>query len=105
VFSYGDGPGAMSMYTIYHVDGENLMLTHYCVSNNQPRMRAELPAKEPNVLRFSFVDATNLKSPEAGHMHRAMLRIIDENHVANEWTYRKDNKDAFSEGAEYERVK
>jgi hypothetical protein len=105
VFSYGDGPGAKSMYTIYHLDGDHLMLTHYCVSNNQPRMRAELPSKEQDVLRFSFVDATNLNDPKAGHMHRAMLRVVDEDHIANEWTYRKDSKDVFSEGAAYERMK
>lgn len=104
VFGYADG-GPGSMYTLYHLDGDHLMLTHYCVSNNQPRMRAELPSQDPNVLRFSFLDVTNLKSPQAGHMHRAMLRVIDENHIANEWTYRKDEKDAFSEGAQYERVK
>jgi hypothetical protein len=93
-----------SMLTIYHLDGERLMLTHYCISNNQPRMRAELPASEPDVLRFVFLDATNLASPGDGHMHRAMIRFIDENHIANEWTFSQGGKDQFSEGARYERV-
>lgn len=105
VFSYGEGPNSQSMYTIYNLDGQNLMLTHYCISNNQPRMRAEITAQEPNVLRFAFHDATNLASPQDGHMHRAMLRIVDENHIANEWTYRKGDKDVLSEGAAYERIK
>ncbi|HET9225022.1 MAG TPA: hypothetical protein VFR31_00020 [Thermoanaerobaculia bacterium] len=105
VFSFADKPDSISMYTIYHLDGEQLMLTHYCVSNNQPRMRAELPGSDPNVVRFAFVDATNLPKPEAGHMNRAMLKVIDENHIANEWTYKKDGKDAFTEGAQYERVR
>src|SRR5262245_8158374 len=48
----------MSMTTVYYLDGDRLMLTHYCVSNNQPRMRAEPTAAEPDVLRFDFVDAT-----------------------------------------------
>lgn len=105
VFTFGEGQGAMSMYTMYHLDGDQLMLTHYCVSNNQPRMRAQLSSEEPNVLRFSFLDATNLAKPEDGHMYKAVLRILDDSHIANEWTYRKDGKDAFTEAVRYERVK
>lgn len=29
-----------NMVTMYHPDGNSLMLTHYCVAQNQPRMRA-----------------------------------------------------------------
>ena len=29
------------MITIYHLDGDDLILTHYCTFGNQPRMRAE----------------------------------------------------------------
>lgn len=104
VFSFGESQGPASMYTIYHLDGEHLMLTHYCISNNQPRMRAQLPSEDPSVLRFSFVDATNLAKPEEGHMYKAELRMIDDRHIANEWTYRKNGKDAFSEAVRYERV-
>src|SRR6516165_1621351 len=30
------------MVTLYHLDGAELILTHYCMMGNQPRMRAEL---------------------------------------------------------------
>ena len=100
VFSSGN----ISMHTVYHLDGGHLQLTHYCVSNNQPRMRAQLPSEEPNVLRFSFLDATNLASPADGHMHRAELRLLEDGRIANAWTYRKDGKEAFTEGATYTRV-
>src|SRR5262245_32281969 len=29
------------MVTMYHLDGEDLVLTHYCMLGNQPRLRAE----------------------------------------------------------------
>jgi hypothetical protein len=102
VFSYGQD--ATSMYTVYHLDGDKLMLTHYCISNNQPRMRAQ-PSEDPNILRFEFLDATNLARPEDGHMRRAMIRFVDDRHIVNEWTYRKDGKDSFTEAIQWERVK
>src|SRR5713226_971817 len=29
-----------AMLTVYHLDGERLLLTHYCMAGNQPRMQA-----------------------------------------------------------------
>lgn len=104
VFRY-HGDDANAMYTLYHLDGDKLMLTHYCVSNNQPRMRAVFPSGEPDTLRFTFLDATNLANTNDGHMRQAVLRFIDADHIANEWTYSQGGKNVFVEGARYERVK
>ncbi|HSB61114.1 MAG TPA: hypothetical protein VLI67_05305, partial [Vicinamibacteria bacterium] len=38
------------MVTVYHADGPDLVLTHYCVEGNQPRMRA----KNAGASRFDF---------------------------------------------------
>ena len=29
------------MLTVYHLDGKRLVLTHYCMAGNQPRMEAK----------------------------------------------------------------
>ena len=39
------------MITVYHMDGDSLMLTHYCMLQNQPRMRA-LPSETTDVIQF-----------------------------------------------------
>src|SRR5512145_1641882 len=62
-----------SMVTIYHCDGEQLMLTHYCMLNNQPRMRAQVPAGEVKKLSFSFVDAANMAKPTDKHMSAVVI--------------------------------
>src|SRR5262249_17717977 len=51
------------MVTLYHLDGDDLVLTHYCSLGNQPRLRAE-PGKDVNTIVFTFVSATNLKSKD-----------------------------------------
>lgn len=101
---YRAGAAEQAMYTLYHLDGDRLMLTHYCVSNNQPRMQADLSGA-PDELRFAFFDATNLSDPNDGHMHRAMIRFHDDDHISNTWTFRAKGEDAFSETTDWERVR
>jgi hypothetical protein len=81
-----------TMVTVYHPDGEGLMLTHYCAVGNQPRMRSEKPMAGGTV-RFAFVDSTNLKSPAAGHMHSLALTLKDRDHLRQEWTWMENGKE------------
>jgi hypothetical protein len=79
------------MITMYHLDGANLVLTHYCSLGNQPRMRAE-PGKEANKIAFKFTGATNLKSSDDHHINQATLTIVDKDHFKAEWASCKDRK-------------
>ena len=103
MLSMGKGEG--DMVTVYHLDGENLMLTHYCSAHNQPRMKAEPASGEIKALDFVFLDATNLPSPDSGHMHRLVVTFQDKDHMTQEWTWRDKGKDAFTEAFQYERKK
>ena len=82
-----------SMITLYHLDGDRLMLTHYCSSGNQPRMRAEAAAGEIKSLDFTFVDVTNLSPPSAGHMHKLAITFQGRGHFTQVWTWRQEGKD------------
>ena len=81
-------PGEMDMVTVYHADGDQIMMTHYCATNNQPRMRAKADPAKPNQLAFSYVDATNLSSPEEGHMAGLALTFDDATHFSQAWTWK-----------------
>ncbi len=78
--------GELDMVTMYHLDGENLMMTHYCSAMNQPRMRAEL-SDDANVVKFAMFDITNLASKDAGHMEGMVLNYKDDDHIVHEWTF------------------
>jgi hypothetical protein len=79
------------MVTMYHLDGDNLVLTHYCTLGNQPRMRAE-PGKDASRIVFKFVGGTNLKSAEEHHMHQATITIAGKDRFQAEWVSCKDGK-------------
>ena len=92
------------MLTVFHVDGDRLLLTHYCMAGNQPTMRGTY-VPESKTITFNFVRATNLKSPNDGHMHHAVYTFLDSDHFQTRWTFQKDGKDAFTEDVTYVRTK
>lgn len=94
----------VEMITLYYLDGDQLKLTHYCMAGNQPTMVASY-SPETKTLKFDFASITNLKSPDAGYMHHAAYTLIDSNHFKTTWTFRKDQKDSFTEDATYVRTK
>src|SRR5262249_31085712 len=76
--------GKGEMVTMYSPDGNDIVLTHYCMLGNQPRMRAAGEQK-PGVLRFTFDGGGNMK-PEDQHMHSLTVTFIDDDHIKQEWT-------------------
>jgi hypothetical protein len=81
-----------SMVTMYHVDNNRLMLTHYCAAQNQPRMQAQV-SDDGKTFTFDFLDATNLANPGDGHMRKLILTIQDKDHVTERWFFAKNGKD------------
>jgi hypothetical protein len=76
------GPGhAPSMTSVYHLDGADLRMTHYCAARNQPRLKARRIDLARGFLAFDYVDATNLASPETSHVHGFELRFVDADHL------------------------
>jgi hypothetical protein len=68
------------MVSIYSVDGPDLVMTHYCVLGNQPRMKAD-PKSAANEIRFQFAGGSNLDPKKDKHMHAATLTIVDLDHI------------------------
>lgn len=95
---------SVEMTTLYYLDGGQVKLTHYCMAGNQPTMRGTY-APDAKTITFDFVGATNLTSGNDGHMHHATYTFIDSDHFKTTWTFRKDQKDVFTEDVTYVRVK
>ncbi len=89
--------GHEDMISMFNLDGDRLLMTHYCGAGNQPRMVAST-SPDGKTLTFDFLDATNLASPDDGHMTRLVLSMPDANHHTEEWIYSdhgKQEKEVF----------
>lgn len=92
-----------TMVTMYHLDGDRLLLTHYCVAKNQPRLVASALSADGGKLTFRFLDGTNLKSRDQGHMDQAVFEFVDADHFRDQWTWYQDGKESWMEQVEYVR--
>ena len=85
-------PKASEMLTVYHLDGGELVLTHYCSLGNQPHMQAQKDAKA-GTLRFACVGGANVKCDADMHMHGVVLTFVDADHLKQEWTMVEGGKE------------
>ena len=74
------------MITMFNMDGDRLLLTHYCEAGNQPRMTASA-SPDGKILTFDFMDATNLTATHPGHMQRVIFTFCDAEHHKEEWHF------------------
>ena len=80
------GPGTQyEMINMYHLDGEDLVLTHYCAGGNQPTMRLNLETSTAERLVFDFTGGTNLDPDQDHFIHDMELGILAENRVVSVW--------------------
>jgi len=70
--------------TMFYLDGDRLLLTHYCDAGNRPRMTART-SSDGKTVEFDFVDVAG--PTDHGHMQHAVFTIIDGNHHIEDWTY------------------
>ena len=73
------------MINMYHLDGEDLRLTHYCAGGNQPQMKLDLRKSSPETLVFDFVGGSNLDPAVDHHIHAAEIGFVDRDHLESIW--------------------
>jgi hypothetical protein len=81
------------MVTVYHADGPDLVLTHYCMEGNQPRMRARAP--KGSRLEFAYDGGTNIDPARDRHMHSASFEFLGKDEIRSQWTELAEGKPVF----------
>jgi len=101
--SFDAHPGETMLTTVF-LDGDDLMLVHYCVAGNQPRLRATDISEDGSRIKFTFADSTNLSSRDQGHMDSAVFDFRDEGRFTSRWTWYQDGEARWMEEIERRRV-
>ncbi len=88
--------------TMFYVDSDRLLLTHYCDSGNRPRMQGKL-SPDGKTVTFDFLDVSG--NAQRFLMHDAAFTLIDANHHIEEWTYIVSGKPPMRGRGEFQRTK
>lgn len=74
--------------TLYHLDGDALVATHYCPQGTQPRLQlATAGDRDGGRLAFEFRDGTSLQSSERSHQHSFWIELRDDDTYLRSETY------------------
>ena len=85
----GKGPEMITMFT---VDGDHLIATHYCSAKNQPQMATSTITDAQKPLAFSLVRVTGLKSADDWHNTGLTVILEDNDQLTQEWSYQLKGK-------------
>jgi len=81
-----------AMITMFTVDGDHLIATHYCVAGNQPQMVTDIPANLQKSVTFKLARVTGMKTPDDWHNTGITITLDDPNHMTQRWTYQYKGK-------------
>jgi len=81
------------MITMFSVDGDRLLATHYCSAGNQPQMATgAIASTDSSSVEFSLLRVTGLKTPGDWHNTGLTVSLEDVNHLTQRWTYEDHGK-------------
>lgn len=82
------GPGTkMEMLSVYHLDGDDLVMTHYCPAQNQPRLKLDRAASRPDRLVFTFDGGSNIDPAKDGYISGLVLSFEPDSTVKADWRF------------------
>ena len=79
--------GVPTMTTVYHLDGSDLRMTHYCAARNQPRLKAVRFDEAQGSAEFALVDVTGVGPKNPGHVQAFFVRLFDPERINLRFTF------------------
>lgn len=85
--------GKTVMVTMFTVDGDHLIATHYCSAGNQPQMMTKaITDPSAKSLMFSLSRVYGMKTPGDWHNTGLTVMMEDKQHLTQVWTYEYNGK-------------
>ncbi len=88
--------------TMFYVEGDRLIATHYCDAGNRARLEGTMSADGKSV-EFNFLDVAG--STKGGLVKRIMFTMIDANKHVEEFTFIMPNGKPVELRGEFQRTK
>ena len=85
-----------SMTSVYHEDGNELRMTHFCGVGNQPRLKASEIDEAKRRVHFKLVDITG-RTADRGHVDEVELRFPDADHLTILFTFRGSGTESLEQ--------
>jgi len=79
------------MVTVYHLDGKDVIGTHYCALGNQPKFKLDAKSTDKKLI-FTFAGGANIDPAKDMHMHEGTVNIIDADTIESNWVGYSDGK-------------
>jgi hypothetical protein len=97
----GGGPPNHEI-TMFYVEGDRLLATHYCDGGNRARLDGKL-SPDGNGFEFTFLDV--MGGTQGGLVKRMAFTLIDANKHVVEFTFMMPNSKAMELKGEFQRTK
>lgn len=76
------------MLTMFFVDGDHLLATHYCSAGNQPHMASNaIVDPQRKTWTFFLVRVTGMNTPDDWHNTSLEIALEDKDHLTQHWGY------------------
>lgn len=79
--------------TMFYLEGDRLVATHYCDAGNRPRLAGTM-SPDGKTLTFEFFELSG--GNEHGHMYKGVFTFLDENTHTEEWTFLLPDDQTFT---------
>jgi len=89
------------MLTIYTVNGNDVVATHFCAAGNQPVMKLDTTQSTPDRLVFSFVSVGGDHAKDHPHVHNGFLHFIGNDQFEATWTMQTADGGAFEHSPKF----
>ena len=87
--------------TMFYLDGDRLLVTHYCDAGNRSRLEGKISADE-KAIEFSFLDIAG--STRGGYLKDMVITMIDADHHIIAFTFVKPDGKPMPLRAEFQRT-
>ncbi len=102
------GDNDHDMLTVYHLEGDRLVLTHFCSVGNRPKMVADGGSKGTITFEMDTSRgpaAVGLSDLDEGHMRRAVFELSSEDTMTQRWTFFQEGAPVHTEVESFVRVR